>query len=106
MAQSSDLSLEEKHAAVSHCSNYIQCFTLSLQVQKWLSSVFTRIPDYPVNECSIDLFYDAAIEAKQYEKRSQLVAQGYKQRAEEYKTEGFLCYVLRMHLVVCDVIQP
>ena len=62
-----------------------------LQVQQWLSFVLTSdqtITDYPINAQAVDVLYSAALEAKQHEARSQLVAQGYRQKAEEYKTEG------------------
>lgn len=60
-------------------------------MQQWLSSVFTSdqtITDYPINAQAVDVLYSAALEAKQHEARSQLVALGYRQKAEEYKTEG------------------
>lgn len=95
MAQSSNLSLEGKHVVVSHHFSCIEYFTdLSLQVRQWLSSVFTsdqRITEYPMNAQAIDVFYHAALEAKQNETRFQLVAQGYRQKAEEYKAEGIKC---------------
>ena len=61
------------------------------QVQQWLSSAFKghqRITEYPINPQAINLLYNAALEAKRDETRFQLVAQVYRQRAEEYKTEG------------------
>ena len=66
-------------------------------MQQWLSSAFKghqRITDHPINTHAINLLYDAAFEAKRDEARFQLVAQGYRQRAEEYKAEGtFVCSV-------------
>lgn len=60
-------------------------------MQQWLASVFTSpqtITEYPINAQTVDVLYSAAREAKQHEARSQLVAQGYRKKAEEYKTEG------------------
>ena len=69
-------------------------------MQQWLSSAFKgdqRITDYPINTQAINLLYDAALEAKRDEARFQLVAQGYRQRAEEYKTEGtFVCHHIKL----------
>lgn len=58
-------------------------------MQQWLSSVFTsHQPEYLINAQAVDVLYSAALEAKQDETKFRLVAQGYRQRAEEYKAEG------------------
>ena len=58
-------------------------------MQQWLSSVFTsNQPEYLINAQAVDVLYSAALEAKQDETKFRLVAQGYRQRAEEYKAEG------------------
>lgn len=60
-------------------------------MQQWLASTFTspqRVQEYPINTQAVDLLYNAALEAKKDETRFQLVAQGYRQRAEDYKAEG------------------
>lgn len=71
------------------------------QVQQWLSSAFKgdqRITGHPINTQAINLLYDVTLEAKRDEGRFQLVAQGYRQRAEEYKTEGtFVCHHIKLN---------
>ena len=60
-------------------------------MQQWLSSVFDgeqKISDYTINSQTIDLLYEAAVEAEEDRRRVQLVAEGYRQRAEEYKAES------------------
>jgi len=47
-----------------------------------------QIPEYTINSQTIDLLYDAAVEAEDDRRRVQLVAEGYRQRLEEYKAES------------------
>lgn len=107
MAQSSNLSLEEKHVIASRRFNFLSVFTdFLLQVQQWLSSTFTShqgITEHPINAHAIDVLYNAALEAKQDERRYQLVAQEYRQKAEEYKVEGISCYT---GLLVARALRP
>lgn len=60
-------------------------------MQQWLSSVFEgeqKVPECTINTQTIELLYDAAIEAEEDRRRVQLVAEGYRQKAEEYKAES------------------
>ncbi|XP_065911751.1 HAUS augmin-like complex subunit 1 [Dysidea avara] len=70
-------------------------------VQQWLSSVFDgeqKISDYTINSQTIDLLYEAAVEAEEDRRRVQLVAEGYRQRAEEYKAETKRLQGLHKHI--------
>jgi len=72
------------------------------QVQQWLSSASIG-HQIPLNTQAVDLLYNTAIEAKRNEARLQLVAQGYRQKAEEYRTEGILVFTwtIIIYLTIC-----
>lgn len=72
-------------------------------MQQWLSSVFDgeqEIPEYTINSQTIDLLYDAAVEAEDDRRRVQLVAEGYRQRAEEYKAESEPVYIVELCILM------